>query len=76
MAFTESALGEALGKLYCKKYFDEDSKAKALTVVENVRAALEARLKEVDWLLSDSTREAALEKMSSFNVKIGCAHMD
>jgi|EP01043_Picozoa_sp_COSAG02_P060566 putative endopeptidase len=72
MAFTESALGEALGKLYCQKYFSEDSKGKALAVVENVRAALEARLKEVDWLLSDSTREAALEKMSRFNVKIGC----
>jgi putative endopeptidase len=42
-----------------------------LTIVENVRTALEGRLKEVDWMTSDSTREAALTKMSRFKVKIG-----
>jgi len=71
MAFTESALGEALGQMYCKKYFDEGCKEKALAIVENVRQALEDRLKEVDWIASESTRIAALEKMKSFNVKIG-----
>jgi putative endopeptidase len=71
MAFTESALGEALGKLYCAKYFDESSKEQALTIVEQVRQALEERLKEVDWMKADSTRENALKKMGRFNVKIG-----
>jgi predicted metalloendopeptidase len=71
MAFTESALGEALGKLYCARYFDDKCKAKALAIVESVRQALEARLKEVDWMLSDRTREAALLKMSRFKIKIG-----
>lgn len=71
MAFTESALGEALGQLYCAKYFDEESKVRALQIVENVRKALEERLKEVDWMTSDSTREAGLKKMSRFKVKIG-----
>lgn len=71
MAFTEAALGEALGQMYCAAYFDESSKGRALTIVENVRTALEGRLKEVDWMTSDSTREAALTKMSRFKVKIG-----
>jgi len=71
MAFTESALGEALGQIYCEKYFDDSCKAKALSIVENVRSALEERLKEVDWMKSDSTRDEALKKMSRFNVKIG-----
>jgi len=71
MAFTESALGEALGQIYCAKYFDESCKEKALSIVESVRQALEERLKEVDWMKSDSTREQGLKKMSSFNVKIG-----
>jgi len=71
MAFTESALGEALGQMYCKKYFDESCKEKALSIVESVRQALEERLKEVDWIKSSSTREEALKKMSRFNVKIG-----
>mmetsp|Transcript_39287 Transcript_39287/g.58358 ORF Transcript_39287/g.58358 Transcript_39287/m.58358 type:complete len:702 (-) Transcript_39287:193-2298(-) len=71
MAFTESALGEALGQLYCAKYFDETSKDRAVTIVEQVRQALEERLKEVDWMKSDSTREQALKKMAEFKVKIG-----
>ena len=71
MAFTESALGEALGKLYCAKYFDDTSKARALKIVEQVRQALEDRLKEVEWIKADSTREQALKKMERFRVKIG-----
>jgi len=64
-------LGEALGQMYCAKFFDEGCKEKALAIVENVRKALEDRLKEVDWIASDTTREAALQKMKNFKVKIG-----
>lgn len=71
MEFTESALGEALGKLYCAKYFDETSKERAYAIVEQVRQALEDRLKEVDWMKSEETRQAALKKMARFGVKIG-----
>lgn len=71
MAFTEDAVGEALGKLYCAKYFDEASKERALQIVEQVRQALEARLKEVEWMTADATRQEALRKMQSFGVKIG-----
>lgn len=71
MAFTENALGEALGKLYCAKYFDEASKEQALKVVEQVRQSLEERLKEVEWMKADSTRAEALKKMARFGVKIG-----
>lgn len=71
MEFTEGALGEALGKLYCAAYFDESSKGRALAIVEQVRQALEDRLKEVDWMKSEETRANALKKMSKFGVKIG-----
>ena len=71
MEFTEKALGEALGKLYCAAYFDESSKGRALAIVEQVRKALEDRLKEVDWMKSEETRANALKKMSKFGVKIG-----
>lgn len=71
MAFTESALGEALGKIYCDKFFDESSKQQALDIVEKVRQSLEDRLKEVDWIKADSTREQALKKMEHFRIKIG-----
>lgn len=71
MAFTEGALGEAMGKLYCARHFDESKKVNALRIVEEVRKALESRLKEVKWMTANSTREAALEKMKRFRVKIG-----
>jgi putative endopeptidase len=71
MEFTENALGEALGKLYCAKYFDETSKERALAIVEHVRLALENRLKEVEWMKSEVTRANALKKMDRFGVKIG-----
>ena len=71
MAFTEDAVGDALGKLYCAKYFDEASKEQALKIVEQVRQALEARLQEVEWMTADTTRREALRKMQSFGVKIG-----
>ena len=71
MDWTENALGEALGKLYCAKFFDESSKERALAIVEQVRQSLEDRLKEVDWMKSDETRSNALKKMGRFGVKIG-----
>jgi putative endopeptidase len=71
MAFTEAALGEALGQMFCAAYFDEECKERANTIVENVRKALEERLKEVEWITSDVTRENAMKKMNRFKVKIG-----
>ena len=70
MEFTENALGEALGKLYCAKFFDETSKGRALAIVEQVHLALENWLKEVNWMKSEHTRANALKKMEKFGVKI------
>jgi putative endopeptidase len=37
MSWTEKALGDAIGKLYCKRYFDEAKKEKCLAIIETVR---------------------------------------
>jgi len=68
--YQQTVLGEAMGKLYVAKFFNADCKAKALTIVEEVRTALRERLREVVWM-SDSTRVEALLKMEKFRVKIG-----
>ena len=47
MAFTEAALGEVLGQLYCAKNFDESCKERALAIVQAVLTALHERLREV-----------------------------
>ena len=38
--------------------------------MEQVRQALEDRLKEVDWMKSELTRTNALKKMDRFGVKV------
>ena len=60
-----------MGKLYCAQFFDEECKEKALKIIEQVRQSLEDRLKEVDWMKSESTRSNALKKMGKFGLKIG-----
>jgi len=70
MSMVEEALGEAVGQLYVAQYFNADAKQRALAIVEQVRQALEARLREVEWM-RPATRGKALEKMAAFGVKIG-----
>jgi putative endopeptidase len=63
-------MGFAVGRLYVAEYFPPESRAKMLAVVENIRAALAARLQKVAWM-SDATKARALHKLSMLNVKIG-----
>jgi putative endopeptidase len=70
LAKTDDALGEALGKLYVEKHFPAEAKQKAMDMVDNIKRAFGERIKKLDWM-SDSTKEKALEKLASFNVKIG-----
>ncbi len=67
---TSSALGEALGQLYVKKYFPAESKEKMVKLVENLRKAFARRIKRLDWMSSE-TKEKALEKLNAITVKIG-----
>ena len=63
-------LGMALGELYVAQAFPPESKARAQELVDNVQAALKARIEKLDWM-SDTTRIKALEKWSTFLPKIG-----
>jgi putative endopeptidase len=67
---TDGYLGEAIGKLYVDENFPPEAKQKALDMVENIKLAFADRLKTLDWM-SDSTKEMALKKLSTFTVKIG-----
>lgn len=66
----ESQMGEALGKMYVDRYFPASSKQRMQTLVKNLQVALAERIKAQDWM-SDTTKKAALEKLSTFYVKIG-----
>ena len=63
-------LGEAVGELYVKKYFPEDSKKKMLKLVNNLRIALAEHIAGLTWM-SPKTKVNALVKLNSFTVKVG-----
>jgi putative endopeptidase len=63
-------LGEAVGQMYVKKYFPPEAKERMLKLVHNLQNVLGERLKALDWM-SDSTKTKALEKLSTFYIKIG-----
>lgn len=63
-------LGEAVGELYVKKYFPEESKKKMLALVNNLRRALGEHIASLTWM-SPATKVNALVKLNSFTVKIG-----
>jgi putative endopeptidase len=66
---TNGAVGEAIGKLYVEKNFPPEAKAKAMQMVDNIKLAFADRIRNLDWM-SDSTKEKALKKLSTFSVKI------
>lgn len=67
---TDGALGMAIGKLYCDKYFPASSKQRMLELVSNLRAAFAARIQNLTWM-SDATKKIAEDKLSAINVKVG-----
>jgi putative endopeptidase len=70
LASTEGALGEALGQLYVQKHFSQEAKDRVNVMVDNLMAAYKERIQTRDWM-SDSTKKAALAKLSTILRKLG-----
>src|SRR5690606_15733190 len=67
---TNNVMGEAIGQIYVDETFPPEAKQKAMEMVENIKLAFADRIRQLDWM-SDSTKERALKKLSTFRVKIG-----
>ena len=63
-------LGNAVGKIYCEKYFPAANKARMEQLVKNLQIALGERIDAQEWM-SAETKKAAHEKLDAFYVKIG-----
>ncbi|WP_095497438.1 M13 family metallopeptidase [Paraferrimonas haliotis] len=63
-------LGEVVGKVYVKKHFPPQAKARMEVLVANLIKAYELSIKDLDWMGED-TRAQALDKLSKFTPKIG-----
>ncbi|WP_434504434.1 M13 family metallopeptidase [Prevotella sp.] len=70
LSFVQNLLGEAVGKLYVKKYFPESSKQLAIELVKNLQTALAERIQENTWM-TDVTKKQAIEKLNAFRIRIG-----
>ncbi|RYZ20602.1 MAG: M13 family peptidase, partial [Sphingobacteriales bacterium] len=65
-----NAMGEAVGELFVKDYFNERTKDRYVKMVEAVRSAFQNRIEHLSWM-SDTTKQKALMKLSSMTYKVG-----
>ncbi|MDE3104249.1 MAG: M13 family metallopeptidase [Acidobacteriota bacterium] len=68
--WVDSAMGEALGKLWVEQYFSAESKAKMLQMVGDIEAAMERDIDTRDWM-SAETKQQAKQKLHLVANKIG-----
>ena len=66
----EGAMGEMLGKLYVKEFFNEKTKKRYEVLVEAIRGALKTRIEKLAWM-SDSTKQKAFAKLAAIKKKVG-----
>ncbi|MFA9218424.1 MAG: M13 family metallopeptidase, partial [Sphingomonadaceae bacterium] len=66
---TDEALGDSLGRLYVAKYFPAERKARMELLVQNLLAAYQASVDQLDWM-SPATKKEAQAKLAKFSTKI------
>ena len=67
---TDALLGEALGRKYVEKHFPPAAKARMQELVKNLLLAMGDTIRGLEWM-SPETKARALEKLATFNPKIG-----
>ena len=70
IAATNSALGQAVGQLYTRRYFPPEAKAKAQAMVRDLIAAYHDRITNLTWM-SPATKEKALIKLAALRIDVG-----
>lgn len=63
-------MGEGLGQAFVERYFDAAAKERMKVLVNNLRAAMEEKIGELDWM-SEATKKEARTKLHSFTALIG-----
>jgi putative endopeptidase len=67
---TQSALSDAVGRMYAERHFPADRKARVQAIVANVVAAFVQRVEAATWM-SPGTRTQALTKLKTLYIGIG-----
>jgi putative endopeptidase len=64
IAYTDDALGEALGREFVRRHFGEESKARTSAMVRALQASFEAEVSRLPWM-DAPTKKAAIEKLQA-----------
>ncbi len=70
VAETNSAIGEAVGKIYVARHFDAATKARADEMAKNIIAAFAKRIDALEWM-SPETKAHAQAKVAGLKVDMG-----
>jgi len=70
LAATQSAMSDAVGRMYVKRYFPAQQKARLERISDDVRAALVKRVETATWM-SPATKASALLKLKTLYVGLG-----
>ncbi len=63
-------MGYGVGQIYAARYFPPTAKQKIEALIQNIKAAMRARLEHLDWM-SEATRAEALSKLDTYQIKVG-----
>ncbi len=70
VADTNTAVGEAVGKIYVERHFDATTKARADEMARNIIAAFAKRIDALEWM-SPETKAHAKAKVAGLKVDMG-----
>ncbi|MDR0489204.1 MAG: peptidase M13 [Propionibacteriaceae bacterium] len=70
VSFTESVMGEALGKVYVREHYPPEAAERMTELVDNLLAAYRESISALTWM-GDQTKQEALRKLDHFRPKIG-----
>ncbi len=70
VSVVSNTLGDAVGERYVEAHFTQDTKDRALALVENLRRAYAARIDGADWMSAETKKEAQT-KLAAMVAKVG-----
>jgi putative endopeptidase len=66
----DAALGEAVGRLYVQRHWSTETERQAAELIADLHAAYADKIEHAAWM-DEPTRKAALEKLGTFDPRIG-----
>jgi len=70
VASTNASLGDAVGQMYVARHFSPEAKAEVQNMVQNIKAAFDARIAALEWM-TPATKTAARAKLAAMTVSVG-----